>query len=302
MTFPTVIDNTMRNTFVACETRFWREFVENMGSPYPSIHLHAGACFAKGLEVFRLAFYLHDKSKDEALTEASIAMIVAWGDWEPRFSWQDKGHPKCLDGILEALHFYLDTFDPLTDPVQPWKHDGTLGVEFNAALPIPGTKHPETGDPILYAGRFDQLVEYNGTLFIEDDKTTGQLGASWLEQWELRSQLTGYCWLAQAFGHPVAGAIVRGIAIRKTGFECAQVITMREDWKIERWLTQLKRDVQRMIEMYENHKRGIPPNLNLGESCTSYGGCMFARMCQSQDPEIWRGEYGTRVWNPLEKH
>lgn len=298
MNFPTVIDSTMRNAFASCEQKFWYEFVEQLGPTKPSIHLHAGATFAKGLEVFRRSYYFHNKPLSESVTLARLAMLVAWGDFEPRFSWDTGGHPKCIDGLFEALDYYLMTFDPATDALRPWQKDGEIAVEFSAAIPIPGTRHPETGDPILYAGRFDQLALYNDTLFVADDKTASQLGNTFLEQWEMRSQLTGYCWLAQQFGYPVAGAIIRGISFLKNGFGAAQVITMREDWKIQQWLTQLQRDVARMIALYETKQ----PNLNLGESCTAYGGCPFMRLCNSSDPSIWKGEYVRREWNPLARH
>lgn len=295
--FPLAIDSTMRNAFVSCEQKYWYEFVECLGSPSPSIHLHAGACFAKGLEVFRRSYFLEGKPENESVDDARIAMLIEWGDFEPMFSWSIGAYTKALDTLFDALDFYLATWPPESDPVRPWIHEGQIAVEFTFALPIPGTKHPQTGDPILYCGRFDQLAVYNDAMYVEDDKTASQLGASWLNQWEMRSQFTGYVWAAHEYDYPVVGAIVRGISFLKTGFGSAQAVTMREDWKIERWLAQLKRDVDRMIDLYANRDA----NLNLGESCTAYGGCPYVKLCNSPNPELWKSEYTRREWNPLTK-
>lgn len=582
---------------MSCEQKFTYEFVECLQSPAPSIHLHAGGVFAKGLEVFRRAYFLHNKFEQDCVDEARMAMLIEWGDFEPMFSWSDGAGPKNLDALFEALDFYLQTWPPATDPVRPWVHEGEIAVEFTFALPIPGSRHPQTGDPILYCGRFDQLALYNDTMFVEDDKTASQLGASWLQQWDMRSQFTGYCvkgtdevltpdgwkrldalegyqkiaqwdngkiafvqpsaihkphytgpllkadgkihlcatpdhrqllwdqysksyktkavkdishtngnlrfvsaghleggddyptafvqflaafqadgswkdgtamsfnftkerkarrlesilntlevpfqkhnaktlsyrinagsqlaeqvdsflgrdklwgswllsfsqnnlrtlaeevkfwdgtnytetkwmyfsaiksnvdwiatvchmaglhtsqhtqemlhrlvittgilhsthlhiwgeeqwdgpvycvtvpssyfvirsqgsifitgncWAAREYDYPVAGAIVRGISFLKNSFGSAQAITMREDWKIARWMQQLQRDVERMVHLFETRN----PNLNLGETCTSYGGCPFTKLCDSPNPELWKSDYVRREWNPLTK-
>lgn len=295
--FPMAIDSTMRAAFTSCEQKFSYEFVECLGPQRPSIHLHAGATFAKGLETFRRFFYLHKQPLDYCVEQARIQMLIEWGDFEPMFSWSDGAGPKSLDSLFDALDYYLMTWPPGEDPVTPWIHDGQIAVEFSFALPIPGTRHPETGDPVLYAGRFDQLCVYNDTMFVEDDKTASQLGASWMNQWALRGQLIGYNWAAREYDYPVAGSIVRGISFLKTGFGSAQAIELCEQWKIDRWLVQLQRDVQRMIKLYESRQ----PNMAFADACTSYGGCPFVKLCNSVDPNTWKSEYGRREWNPLAK-
>lgn len=295
--FPIAIDSTMRAALASCETKFAYEFVECLGPAKPSVHLQAGACFAKGLETFRRAFYLHQKSLDDSVDEARVAMLVEWGDWEPMFSWSDGAGVKSLDSLFDALDYYLQTWPPDTDPVKPWIHDGSIAVEFSFALPIPGTKHPQTGDPVLYSGRFDQLCLYNDTMFVEDDKTASALGQQWLNQWVMRGQLIGYNWAAREYDYPVAGSIIRGISFLKTGFGSAQQIEMCEDWKIERWLIQLQRDVQKMTRLFESRD----PAMAFADACTSYGGCPFVKLCNSPDPEVWKSEYAHREWNPLAK-
>jgi hypothetical protein len=296
--FPTAIDSTIRKTFASCEQKFFYEFVEGLSLKHHSIHLHAGATFARGLEVFRKEFFLMGKTQIEAVESARIAMVVEWGDYEPMFSWSEgQTEAKSLDALMDAIDFYLFTWEPTTDPIQPLIEGGNISVEFSFAIPIPHRFHPVTGDPLLYAGRFDMMGVYNNTLFVVDEKTTKQLGASWSDQWEMRSQFTGYAWAAREYGYPVGGAVVRGISFLKNGFGSAQSITYREDWKIEQWLRQLQRNVDRMIEVWKSGE----PDMDLDDACNSFAGCPFKRLCNSPQPEQWKSDYVERRWNPLDK-
>ena len=55
--FPLVWDNTMRTSYIACGRKFAWEFLEHYKTINPSVHLHAGAAWAKALEVLRAAYY-----------------------------------------------------------------------------------------------------------------------------------------------------------------------------------------------------------------------------------------------------
>ena len=137
---------------------------------------------------------------------------------------------------------------------------------------------------------------YDDILFVIDEKTTSQMGPSWSKQWTLRAQFTGYVYAAKTFGHQVAGAIARGVAIRKTGFDVGDAMVQTPEWQIERWWLQLHRDVQAMIQNWEERYW----DYNLDSSCTSYGGCTFADLCTVSTPEVWiDSSFTTRDWDPL---
>jgi hypothetical protein len=197
--------------------------------------------------------------------------------------------------MLGAFEYYFSVWPLDEDPIQPHVIEGSRAIEFSFSVPL-DIPHPETGDPLLYCGRFDQVVSFNGTILAEDDKTTSQLGAQWANQWSLRGQLLGYTWAAQAYGLPVAGALIRGISILKTKYDHAQAIVNHSQWLIDRWHAQLLRDIQRMIDSWNS---GLWDQA-FGEACTSYGGCQFKRLCESQNPEMWlEPYYAIRDWNPV---
>lgn len=296
--FPEVIDSTMRGAFVSCPHKFYWEFIRRIGPKKLSIHLHFGACFARGLEVFRKEFYsrahLHNYHEVHklALGKALEAMILEWGDYPP-----EDEEPKTLWHCMAALDFYFEVHPPFSDVIQPFrKADNSPAVEFSFALPL-NILHPETGEPILYAGRFDMLGVYDEELlYVVDEKTTGQMGPTWSSSWDLRAQFTGYVWAARTFGHQVAGAIARGVVIRKTGLDHGDAIIPVTDWQIERWKFQLERDIQRMISSWEESYW----DYDLDSACTSYGGCGFKSLCLSNNPERWiESSFAPRHWNPV---
>ena len=293
--FPAVFDSTKIRDFRSCPHRFFLRDILGLRSTAPSIHLHAGKVFAKGQEVYRKTFYSENSASphdpQHALCQATIAMINEWGEED---YWLD--HAKSLPNIILALEESFNEYPPSVDIVNPLMVAGEPAVEFNFVLPIPDLFHPETNEPILYTGRFDMLAEYQGLLYVEDDKTATSLGASWLKQWDLRSQFTSYCWGAKAYGKPVIGAIIRGTGILKTKFTFMQAIQERADWEIERWLLQTQRDITRAAQLWEEGYW----DYNLDDACNEYGGCSFKSLCTKKNPERWiEGEYVVDFWDPL---
>jgi len=216
-----------------------------------------------------------------------------WGEFEPPAHKQQKS----LERVLGALASYFDQWPIGTDYIRPHQWHGGDGIELTFALPME-IAHPETGEPLLYAGRFDMLAEYQGQLWVEDDKTTSQLGPTWGDKWNLRGQFTGYCKAAHSFDLPVAGAIIRGTSFLKNSFGHAEAITARPKWMIDQWWEQLHRDTERMILCWQE---GFYDQ-NFSDSCDAFAGCQFARLCLTQEPEEWiAGHYATRIWDPLAK-
>lgn len=292
--FPLVWDSTLRGAYVSCPMKFFWEFMRKLGPNVTSVHLHFGAAIAAGLEVSRYRFYADNYSQEDAVAAGLVTLMQEWGDYE------DNHDLKSFANCVAAYTAYCDEYPFGSDHIQPYfKDDGTPAVEFSFAIPIPEVLHPVTGEPLIYAGRFDMLGVYNSQLFIVDEKTTGQLGNSWLRNWDLRAQFTGYCWAAQEYGLPVAGAVVRGIAPRKNGsVDFAQAITYRPEHLISTWRQQLGRDLQRAVQ---NFKDGYW-DVNFDSTCASYGGCQYKMLCESPEPEAWiPGYFKERTWNPLLK-
>lgn len=292
--FPEVIDSTMRAAFVSCPQKFFREFMQGYVPEGVSDHLHAGLAFAAGVEETLGSFHEHNLPSEQALMNGIIELIKRYGNFTP----PDPNSVKTFDRMLGALVDYFNEYPLGTDYLIPIRTPIKRGIEFTFAHPI-GLRHPETDQPLLYAGRFDRIARWNDMLVVSDDKTASQLGASWAKQWRLRGQFTGYVWGARQFDLDVQGIVIRGISILKGGYGHVQVIEQRPQWEIDRWYDQLLFDIRRMIACW---KAGYW-DFNLDKSCSDFGGCPFLHVCSSPQPDKWL-EIGftKRLYTPLRNH
>lgn len=291
--FPEVLDSTLIAAFRSCPQKFYRTYMEHWKPKTPSVHLHAGAAYAAALEVARIAFFTDGKSPDEARALGMQKLITVYGDFEcPPDS------AKSLERMCGALDYYLESWPLERDPAKPiLLPSGKRGVEFSFNEPIDAA-NPETGNPILYCGRMDTVVDFAGGTYGEDDKTTSQLGASWSKQWDLRSQFTGYCWGAKKGGIPLNGFLIRGVSILKKSYDRAEAITYRPQWMIDRWYDQLLRDVKRIRECWESGMW----DYNLDHACAEYGGCDLRQVCLSDNPQPWLEiNFERRRWDPVKR-
>lgn len=317
--FPHAIDSTILSTFRSCPRKAFMQYVQHWKPRSNSVHLIAGGAFAKGIEVARKCFFegegvipkvsnevvngemvrkvLWDegtcRSGDPVLAQelGLAALMAAYGDFEcPADS------AKSMERMCGALEFYFERYPFDMDGTKPIEIGGKKGIEFSFAEPL-DVLHPVTGDPILYTGRADMLAHFQDAIYVFDEKTTSQLGASWPNQWELRSQFSGYIWAARRHNVDAKGAVVRGVSILKTKYDTMQVPTYRSNYELDRWYEQTNRDIRRMIQCWEEGYW----DWNLDHSCAEYGGCVFSKqVCKSDRPEIWLEQYfEQRVWDPL---
>lgn len=289
--FPSVIDSSLMAAFRSCPRKAELEFVQHWKPRNQSVHLHAGAAYASGLEAARRAYYIEGHSPDDAIATGLQALLTAYGDFEcPEDS------PKSASRMAGALEYYFSAYPLGEDKAVPMSlPGGKSGIEFNFLEPL-DILHPVTGDPLLYSGRMDMMCDYEGMKLGEDDKTTSQLGASWPRQWDLRSQFTGYVWGAGRAGIKLDGFLVRGVSILKTKYDTLQAITYRPQWQIERWYEQLLRDLKRMMAAWDEGYY----DYNLDHACAEYGGCPFKSICQMRDPTpLLQQQFERRRWDPV---
>lgn len=290
--FPEVVDSSMLSEFTTCPTKFRRTYLEHWKTPSRNVHLHAGGAFAHALEAARLAFYNERAGQAKAEIAGLRALLAFYGDFIP-----DADSPKNLQGMCGALVYYFDAFPFDRDPAQPLAGERGAAIEFSFVLPL-DILHPVTGQPLLFSGRADWLAEMAGGIFVFDEKTTSQLGAKWASQWELRSQFSAYTWAARQLGIDVKGVIVRGIAIRKTGYDHAQHITYRADWELDRWHREIHKRLYAMIQQWHSGDW----DYNLDHACGDYGGCLFQQVCRSPQPENWlRTNFIRMKWDPVSR-
>jgi hypothetical protein len=290
--FPEVIDSTMLNTFRACPEQFKWNYVRRLRRG-TSIDLIAGGAFAKGLEVARKAFWEKGCSPEDSMAVGLAALWRAYADPEV----PEKKRMKSWERVSAAFAAYFERWPLGVDYLRPLHFEGRYCIEFTFAIPLE-VNHPVTGNPLIFAGRADQIVLYNGTPFCEDEKTRKYISGDFGDEFTLRAQFLGYAWAARQMGYPVQGTIVRGIALKLTDIDLAEAICYAEDWKLDRWYVQTILTLRRMVRCYGTGYW----DFNLGDTCTSWNGCQYKFLCSKQDPEPWiEGNYEPNDWNPLWK-
>jgi len=307
---PLHIDSTMRSCFMSCPQKFFLEFCHGLRPARVSVDLHAGAVFASTLEFIYEKVHKEGLDLDKVMIRAYANFLSQWGDFEPM-----KDTPKTKDRVWEAIEDYIRTYSPKTDHIQPANLPGQPSYEFSFGIPLlptckypqsdaeiahEGVKFPEhpSGSPFIYSGRFDLLGKWQNKLIIRDEKTTTSIGASWAEQWDLRSQFMGYVWACQQSGLDVDTVSVRGVGILKTKITQVEAIKSYSKFMIDRWYEQLRRDLWRIRRMWDEQYF----DYSLADACTSYGGCSFRDVCGSEYPERWMSNYVVKRWNPLHRN
>jgi hypothetical protein len=292
--FPLFVDSGIMRDFSRCLRRGYWHNVRRLVSPGRDIHLEFGGAYAKGLEMFRRAYYGKKMSIDKAKAFGALHMTKYYGI-EPI---ETPESPKDYMRLLAAYSFYFQEWPPDTDFVQPFMIGDEPAVEWSFAVPLE-IHHPDNPkEPILYVGKFDMLAIKDGVLFVYDDKTTGAMGKTWAESWEYDHQMTGYIWGAKDYGYPVAGAIIRGACILTKQIKFLPAITYRQDWEVDRWYHEVHETIHRAIRAY---KSGDWPTEGMFASRCVREGCAYRALCASKDPEPWiPGNFVANEWSPIE--
>lgn len=292
--FPSLIDSTMRNDYASCAKKFEYARIYGLSSKGGSVHLIAGGAFAKGCEVIRRKYYADGMNEMDALVEGVIAAWIEYGEFEPGNRYVNKGPERVAYALVE----YFTEYPLATDRIQPYfQADGSPAIEFEFSFPLE-TVHPESGDPLLYGGRFDMVGEYLSGLWVVDEKTATRLGPQWLRSFTLRGQLLGYTFAANSFGLPVNGFIIRGISFLKDYYGHAEVVESVPEYRLHQWREQLEVDAFKMVQDYKAGRFSWA----FGEACNAYGGCPFLSLCDKEDwTEWWQQYFDIEYWNPLER-
>ena len=294
---PAIVDSTQLNCFSSCPQKFYNEYVLGLRPPDLSINLHAGAVFSATLESFYREVYTNGLETPQALARAYATFTHQWGDFIIR---KDRCS-KTPENMWAAVEDYVNTYPPRSDSVQPCYTSSDEPFEYSFAIPLdlPGfPRHPVSGDPFIYAGRFDMLGRKNGRPVIRDEKTADRLESNWSEKWDLRSQFLGYCWALQHVGIPCNTVIVRGVIVTLTSIRQVEAEKLYSNHLIGKWFEQLKRNMNRLVACWNDGYF----DYNLGDVCTQYSHCQFIPLCSSPEPANWYSSYEVRRWNPLNRN
>lgn len=314
LSFPKTIDNTILSSWATCKRKCFFSHFLHLHPKQISIHLHAGAAYAKALETLRDNFYTVDsdayKNSELSLTRAVRALFESFGYDESYDAYAETTNKSC-ERLVDALIAYVKHHPLRTDGVQPLiGSDGKVMTEQSYTMPLE-MFHPDTQDPILYHGRADMVVEFMGEPFLYDDKTTSQLGATWINKWDFRSQFDAYTLGFKKSGVDTVGTIIRGHCFLKNEVKFMDAISRRQQWQLDQWFEDAHQILFEMIMYYNRAKemfeagqeklmlyKLFPATGRFNEACSAYAGCEFKALCESQHIQRRLADYRIRVWDP----
>lgn len=285
-------DATSLSWFMDCPWKYKASMIEGWQSRLNSVHLVWGAWVAKGVERFHRLLAEGNDREDAIREVVRQALIDSW-DHEADKPIEFLNTPKTRENLIRTLVWYFEEFNP--DPVKTViLHDGTPAVEFSFQLPI--------DNGYVWCGHWDRLGDYNGDLYIQDQKSTGStIGPYWFANFDLDVQFSGYAFAGHSiFKLPIRGVMIDGIQVA-VGFSAFQRgFTTRSQATLDEWYEDTLYWIERARQAYQDNY--FPRNRM---SCTKYGGCTFKNIC-NKSPEVrknfLRADFVKREarWNPLE--
>lgn len=296
--FPETIDNTMVQTFLACEKKFLYNYLYCRAGSSSNIHLIAGAAFAEANDVYRKSYFEKGLSHTESLDAGLLALVQKYG-WhgslEDSAEWQASN--KSFFRIAAAFLDYWEEYHPKLGRAKVWKTpEGEVASEIGGTIELE-VKHPVTGLPLLFSYRLDVIETRDGQVWMVDDKTTGSLGASWANSWATRSQFMGYLYACQLRGYPVVGMIARGTGILKTKISHLEAPVTFDPIIVKRWWHWINQQAARMVGLtVQNDRNNF--SYNFGDQCNAYSGCAFKDVCISRFSHKVLNTMPIRIWNP----
>lgn len=127
----------------------------------------------------------------------------------------------------------------------------------------------------LYAGTIDRIEEWNGQVYVDDHKTTKQLGLSFFENYRPHPQMDGYAFACRELVGRCSGVIINGISVAQNPKDrFLRFASSRTEAEIEGWretFTDVTDDILRDVERGHWRKSTV--------YCNRWGKCRFWQLC-----------------------
>ena len=277
------VDFTMMSTFCLCRRKYHYRMERGLVLPTPATAPSFGGAIHKGL----------DRLYTSKMEDVTGAVEIFKNGFVEQLDVDDKRTHVLGEWILKN---YQEVYkeQPLT----------ALVVEKEFELLMPGTQRK-------FIGRIDKIVDWDGTLWIMDHKTTSQLGATYGKSVEPNAQYTGYVWAAREMGYNVVGVIVDAILVAKGLLQAASRARLTPLARFDAYRS------QKQLEEWVKEREGILKDLTYSEEnghwpmdgtfngmCTYYGECGYRRLCIEEAglrDRVIGMDYKVDHWDPRSK-
>lgn len=295
---PEVIDSSMLRDYVDCPSKFYLRHVLGLKKKYMdptgAAALDWGSCWHEVMFAFMQAL---GGTKDErilagltALEESYPAYLVPENDRLKRskermaeqfFVYVERWLPKESEYIILRNEQYFNVYDP----------------DYN----------------LHWCGRLDSIrrVIRNRKIRVWDYKTTGAMGDTYFDQFDLGFQFPGYVWGSQRFMTEeiweitvdVMYTVSPGSKKAEGGFDFFERTFRYDDARLHEWATNVKMWVDEIMFHLENYLYQPEKWKKNWNDCTRYGRCQYFDI-HSLNPRgegrmlSLRDDYRVDRWDP----
>ena len=197
---------------------------------------------------------------------------------------------RTISNITESLIAYIDAYDMERYPIwirEPSDPNTDIGIEipYDIVAGIRWTDDECPGDIVngtkaRFTGKLDGLHYNKDELIVIEEKTGARLDDSWLSQWVLSHQITGYCLAATTFtGLSCNHALVSGMRIpigRVPAEGIRKEYVPRSPLMFEKWANWFVTTIN-TIDQYADDVTDAPMYTH---SCNRYfRSCSFLPLC-----------------------
>lgn len=295
-------DSTSIKSVEKCLRYYFYKHIEGWQPRRKSVHLLFGGWYASALESYH-SYVAKGMEPEEAVLEVvHEALQETWtydldeeGDPIPGTGgpWLSDHNTKTRENLIRTIVWYLDQFGDDDQCKTVILSNGEAAVEHSFQL--------DADNGIVLSGHMDRVVEYSGSIYVQDQKTTGStISARFFDGFSPDTQMSLYTFAGRAlFGIPVKGVMIDGaqIAVGFTRFE--RGFAFRDEGSLNEWYDEAMYSIERA--QTATRERFFPKN---PASCGNYGGCEFRAICSrapSVREQFLKGEFEKQPrWDPLE--
>lgn len=196
-----------------------------------------------------------------------------WTKRYKEYEFVPQDEKKTFETGLAALQKYREMF--IDDEYEVIILDGKPAVEYEFQTQI----YEDDNYRIILFGTIDMIARHKVTkeFIIMDHKTTGQLGAQFMNRWNPNHQMSGYVIGCRSLGFECDTALIQGIQVVKTKQEIVRITTKRSEEQLQDFIDTI---VYEAIRFDKNTTSGKMPGAD-DLTCAEFSGCDFLAYCQA---------------------
>jgi hypothetical protein len=281
-------DSTSIGLLKTCPRLYQYVMLDGYGEGDESIHLRFGIEYHKALEEYDF-YRCSGREHDDAVRDSVRDLHTRIWDWDVDRTTR-AGKYKNKESLVRSVVWYLDHYR--TDVAKTVILDnGRPAVELSFKFELPWG--PETGQPdvhdgvsvlqpYLLCGHLDRVVDYDGTMFVMDRKTTQTtLSDYYYAQFDMSNQMSLYTFAGKVvLNSPIKGVCIDAAQLLIDETKFGRSFTYRTPDQTDEWLENLSI----WFSMAENFAAANYWPMN-DTACDKFGGCKFRGMC-SKSPQV----------------